>query len=72
MKEITASNIKNLNFHIKSGDYFGTLATVLSLVHESERMNMKTVNSDILKKAINDLMFLQAKYKIVKSALIKN
>lgn len=57
-------NLNNLKFHIKSGDYFGTLATILSLIaqkYENEKLNKK-----IIKGVINDLMILQNNYKILK------
>lgn len=48
---------KSLKFHIKSNDYFGTLATILSLKKES--------NAPIPSSIIDDLVFLQNNYKIV-------
>jgi len=64
---------KSTLFHIKSNDYFGTLATVLSMM----RQNMESykdkrcdiMNIKILKKIENDLMFLQKNYKIDKKVL---
>ncbi|HEY5588205.1 MAG TPA: hypothetical protein VIK86_04525 [Candidatus Paceibacterota bacterium] len=55
---------KSLEFHIKSDDYFASLATVLSLTEETivEDKKYKT----IFKRLIKDLMYLQKKYKIVK------
>jgi hypothetical protein len=58
---------KSVKFHIESGDYFGTLATVLSLIEQTigdsklKRANVKTLNH--LEK---DLLFLQRGYTIVK------
>lgn len=57
-------SIKTVKFHIKSGDYFGTLATILSLIKQNPQyifQNTKTLN--LLEK---DLMFLQKEYKIIK------
>jgi len=51
-------NKKSVEFHIKSDDYFGTLATILSLNRE--------MNKSIPQNIINDLIFLQNNYKIVK------
>lgn len=48
--------LKNLEFHIKSQDYFGTLATVLSLG--------KQTGQEIPESVIEDLMYLQRNYKI--------
>lgn len=55
---------KSLEFHIKSDDYFGSLATVISLVDETILENKK--NKTIFKRLIKDLMYLQKEYKIVK------
>lgn len=58
-------NNKSVDFHIKNNDYFGTLATVISLVRQSihlkkyQESNIKTLNN--LEK---DLVYLQKKYKI--------
>jgi hypothetical protein len=55
-------SIKSLEFHIESNDYFGTLATVLSIFDQS------TKNKEIeLKTIIEDLLYLQNEYKIVKN-----
>lgn len=60
-------NIKSLDFHVQSGDYFGTLATVLSLVKQSDYENMQKININILEKVEKDLMFLQNNYRIIKN-----
>ena len=55
---------KSLEFHIKSDDYFGTLATVLSLIRQNPddtKQNLK-----ILHNLEKDLMCLQKEYKITK------
>lgn len=53
---------KSVKFHIKSDDYFGTLATILSLIRQS---NDNHKNLNILKRLEKDLLFLQKKYKII-------
>ena len=55
---------KSIQFHIKSNDYFGTLATVLSMIKQTPEHINKHVKS--LNKLEKDLMFLQKEYKIVK------
>lgn len=55
---------KSIKFHIKSDDYFGTLATVLSLIKQSPENIYKNIKS--LNKIEKDLMFLQNEYKIIK------
>jgi len=58
-------NKKSLEFHIKSDDYFGTLATVLSLIKQNlEKDKLKQKNIEVLKNLIKDLLYLQNKYKI--------
>ena len=55
---------KSLEFHIKSDDYFGTLATVLSLIRQTPENIGKYIKTlDNLEK---DLLYLQKEYKIVK------
>ena len=55
---------KSLKFHIRSNDYFGTLATIISLNKEA--------NTPIPNSVIDDLMFLQKNYKIVEKKHINN
>jgi len=55
---------KSLKFHIKSDDYFGTVATALSLINQQPK-KVKD-NEKYLDEIIKDLMFLQKEYKIVK------
>lgn len=55
---------RSVMFHIKSDDYFGTLATVLSLIRQLPGNSNKYIKA--LNKLEKDLMFLQGEYKIVK------
>ncbi len=60
---------KNLKFHIKSDDYFGTLASVLTIANDKKDSNDKSdirLIDRILKNVIKDLIYLQDKYKIIK------
>jgi hypothetical protein len=59
-------NEDNLKFHIESNDYFGTLATVLSLQEQNLSEHKKFKVSEILKSKIDELMYLQKNYKIIK------
>ena len=57
--------VKKLKYHIQTGDYFGTLATVLDLMNQtSEKTNKK------VQEIKEDLLLLQKNYKIVRK--IKN
>ena len=61
------NKIQNLKFHIKSEDYFGTLATVLDLFRLNVLEKKFIFDKDkILKKIIKDLIYLQDNYKITK------
>lgn len=58
---------KSTEFHIKSNDYFGTLATILSLFCQNyENDKSKKENIDVLNSIIIDLLELQKSYKIIK------
>ena len=61
------NKIQKLKFHIKSEDYFGTLATVLDLFR-LDVFEKKFIfdNDKILKKIVKDLIYLQDNYKITK------
>ena len=48
---------QSLEFHIKSGDYFGTLATVLSLIKQNPEDNKKYTGT--LGCLVRDLLYLQ-------------
>ena len=56
---------KYLEYHIKVDDYFGTLATVLSLIMQTNK-NIDNYSLRILKKIKDDLIFLQKHYRIIK------
>ena len=55
---------ESLEFHIKSSDYFGTLATILSLIKQAPKNDKD--NLKILESIGEDLIYLQKEYKIVK------
>lgn len=58
---------KSVKFHIESSDYFGTLATILSLVRQNiENGDNDKLNIKMLKNYEKELMYLQDKYSIVK------
>lgn len=54
---------KNLEFHIESQDYFGSLATILNFLHQDEFIGDKNA---ALKEKVKELMYLQKNYKIIK------
>ncbi|MFA5163241.1 MAG: hypothetical protein WC441_01805 [Patescibacteria group bacterium] len=55
---------KSIEFHVKSNDYFGTLATVLSLIKQTPENIEKHIKS--FNKLEKDLLYLQNNYKIVR------
>ncbi len=63
---------QNLEFHIRSDDYFGTLATVLSTLQQVAEKNRQEMNlmydkqNKQLQDLKSDLMWLQENYKVIK------
>lgn len=55
--------MKKLKFHISSSDYFGTLATLLSLNGQIFKNNKKQIL--IINDIIKDLLYLQKNCKII-------
>jgi hypothetical protein len=51
--------IERLKFHVKSDDYFATLATIIKVCAEE-----KTVPKKIFSKLVEDLLYLQENYQI--------
>jgi hypothetical protein len=54
---------EQLAFHIRSGDYFGTLASILRLLEEPLRRPRES-RAEILKRLHEDLDYLQNHYRI--------
>lgn len=61
-------NKKNIEFHIKSDDYFGTLATVLDLLKQNLNPFNQKQEKKTLESKVEELMYLQKKYKIVQKS----
>jgi hypothetical protein len=58
---------KSIRFHIDSGDYFGTLATVLDLLRQDGNKNGHTTeHNELLETLIGELLYLQASYRIIR------
>ncbi len=62
------SDIKGVKFHVKSSDYFATLASVLSIIREkienTYNIKEKKLIEKILKNLIEDCLYLQNNYSI--------
>ncbi|MDA3839919.1 MAG: hypothetical protein PF572_02415 [Patescibacteria group bacterium] len=57
---------KNLQFHIESDDYFGTLATVIDLVRQNLNPFKQKQEKSTLEVKVEELIYLQKNYRIVK------
>ena len=59
---------QSLQFHVKSDDYFATLATILSVIKEQlqESPDSATECCETLSKLKEDLLYLKDHYTIVK------
>lgn len=57
----------SVKFHVKSEDYFGTIATVLNLLKQQIKKD-RHLNTAVLEKTLknleDDLLFLQKNYRI--------
>ncbi len=62
---MNAKREKELAFHIKANDYFGTLATIVSLLKDNLKKTGRVNNKAILTSLIDDLLFLQQHYRII-------
>jgi hypothetical protein len=66
-RDVPSERQQQLEFHVASGDYFGTLATVLGLVADSLASNDIAFRNrciSILEDACEDLAYLQGNYSI--------
>lgn len=57
---------KTVESHIKSDDYFGTLATVLDLIKQQVFGGKKSKLKDAIESKVSELLYLQKNYQIVK------
>ena len=57
---------ESLEFHIKSDDYFGTLATVLDLIKQQIFGDKESKLKDAIESKVSELLYLQKNYQIVK------
>jgi hypothetical protein len=66
-KPLILKDETSVKFHVKSGDYFGTIATILSLIEQEIKTN-DCLNGVKIKKALkaleSDLVYLQKNYQI--------
>ena len=57
---------ESLEFHIKSDDYFGTLATVLDLIKQQIFGDKKNKLKSAIESKVSELIYLQNNYRIIK------
>jgi len=60
--------LKTIKRHIKYDDYFGTLATVVDLIRQSNEKSIGEIEkyNEALQRLKNDFVYLQDNYKIIK------
>ena len=58
---------KTVNFHVKQNDYFGTLATIISLINQDYILDNKKDLKKILTSLNKDLIYLQKNFTITKN-----
>ncbi len=64
LKDGLANIRKNhLNFHAKNNDYFGTLATVLSMLNQ-DADNLTKKQKSLLRNICTDLEYMQTSFQI--------
>lgn len=63
--EVEDGTNSSLKFHISSGDYFGTLASILHLLMD-EKIAYNSRHKEALKNIADDLVYLQRNYRIIK------
>lgn len=61
--EKKTDRLKRVDFHVRSGDYFGTAATVLNYIVQEGSMDPGY--RLVLKNIKDDMLYLQDNYKIV-------
>lgn len=66
---------KSTRFHVEQDDYFGTIATILSLIKQSLQKNPRKNSTDFYKTLASlekDLKYLQKNYQITPKIKKKN
>ena len=62
---MTRQEIRNMEFHIRGDDYFGTLATRVDLVRQDmERRGYKREHDELLRTWRDELVHMQDNYTI--------
>jgi len=73
---ILLNDQKSVKFHVKKEDYFGTIATILSLIEQDLELGKKENIKELekikisLKNLEKDFIFLQNNYNIKKKSIL--
>ncbi len=63
---------ESIQFHVRSNDYFGTLATEIDLLRQDARRRGYTRKHDaVLRDLRDELIYLQRGFRIIKAGSIK-
>ncbi len=65
VRDILYNDHNELKVHVRSDEYFSMLANILDAVSDPGKNNCKRTHPE-LQKIINDLLFLQRHYRIIK------
>lgn len=57
---------ESLQFHIRRGDYFGTLATVLDLLRQDAQQGYTERHDEALQRLRDELVYLQRGFRIMR------
>ena len=60
--ELNETRKERVEMHIKKGDYFRTLAAILNVLLVDKTLD----KNKVMQNLVCDLLYLQAKYKVVK------
>ena len=75
-KFILLNDRESVKFHVKKEDYFGTIATILSLIEQDLELGKKKNIKELekikisLKNLEKDFIFLQNNYNIKKKSIL--
>ena len=60
---------ESIEFNIQSGDYFGTLATVLDLLRQDAQRGYTEKHDAALRRVCDELIYLQQGFRITRRSL---
>ena len=66
---LKSMTIESIDFNIQSGDYFGTLATVLDLLRQDAQRGYTEKHDAALQRVRDELIYLQQGFRITRRSL---